>query len=134
MESFHAVAKDADLSQAQAQKLVDYHVAQKQADSDAQWDTWNTHQQEQRDATKADPEVGGDKLTATLANVGKFVNKFGNDGFIKALDDTGAGNNPDVIRVLARAGALLAEDQITQGSPRPAEQTHADILFGKPDS
>lgn len=71
--------------------------------------------------TKADKEIGGDKLEATTqlarAGIDRLFPKGDahRDGFMKFLNRGGAGNNIHVVRALARIGKLTAEDTATGG-------------------
>lgn len=71
--------------------------------------------------TKADKELGGDKLEATTklarAGIDRLFPKgdVHRDGFLKLLNRGGMGNNIHVVRALARIGKLTAEDEATGG-------------------
>jgi truncated hemoglobin YjbI len=114
LESFSAAAKEANLTQDAAQKLLE-----KVAPSLA------TRQQEQVDAirngwlesTKADKEFGGEKLQENLGVARKALESFGSPELRKLLDDTGMGNNPEVIRFMYRAGKAISEDGFVSGAP-----------------
>lgn len=71
--------------------------------------------------TKADKDLGGDKLEATTklarAGIDRLFPKGDahREGFLKFLNRGGAGNNIHVVRALARIGKLTAEDTATGG-------------------
>ncbi len=132
VEVFTGLAKELELTQVQAQKLVDFRIAEEKAQAEAKWDEWTKGQDELVAATKTDKEIGGENLEKNLAHVGAFIKKFGTSEFVDLLDTTGAGNHVEIIRVLARAGALLAEDGITSGAAAHPPASQADILYGSP--
>ena len=76
---------------------------------------WNKMQETWRDQITKDPIIGGDKLAPTLANITKVIDKFGSPELRQALDLTGAGNNPAIIKFMAKIA-----DQFKEGSLTPA--------------
>ncbi len=83
------------------------------------------------DDAKADKEIGGDKWTGTVSDAQRAINKLGTPALKEYLNASGGGNHPELIRILAKAGALLKEDNPPndggQGSGKPAETAH--LLF-----
>lgn len=124
---FSTYAKGLNLTQEQAQKHLDRElkirndvessvVSQQQAAVAKLSTDWKA-------ATQADPEIGGDKLQGTLATAVKARDAFGSPSLIKMLDDSGMGNNPEVIRFFAKVGAAMSEDKIVQGGKPAAADT-----------
>ena len=74
------------------------------------------------DAAKTDKEFGGDKLNENLAVAKKALETFGTPELTKLLNDTGLGNNPEVIRMLFRAGTKISQGSFVQGSQAPQSQ------------
>lgn len=65
------------------------------------------------EAARADTEIGGRRWNETLRSAGVALDAFGFRGghpFRQALEDTGFGNHPDMIRLFARLGAMVGED------------------------
>lgn len=65
------------------------------------------------DAFNADPDIGGAKREETthLAAKGLDALGYGNDHpFRKALNESGFGNHPDMIRAFRRIGEMVGED------------------------
>lgn len=132
LDEFKATAKELNLSQDGAQKLVDSAVKLQDAFVKAQADAIIEVRGQWKTASETDPEIGGDKLAENLATAKRALNAFGSEDFGKMLDETGLGNHPEVIRFLAKAGATVSEDKIVTGKTRT--QTPADIadrLYGK---
>lgn len=81
------------------------------------------------DTAKADKEIGGDKWDATVQNATRFANKMGTPGLKEFLNKSGAGNHPELIRVFAKAGELIREDNPPSGGAggagKPVETAHA---------
>lgn len=109
LDGFAEVAKELNLSQDNAQKVLDKMaplIAQRQQ---AQVDTVSN---EWVAAARADKEFGGDKLSENLATAKAALEKFGSPELSKMLNETKLGNNPEVIRLLVRVGKAISEDTI----------------------
>lgn len=123
------VARKAGWSNEDAQAAVDEHDASLRAQSER----WTAE-------TKADKDLGGDKLEATqqLTKAGiDFLFPAGDphrDAFIEFLNRGGAGNNINVVRALARIGKQQREDGNISGSGGGGDAPRApeDVLYGKP--
>lgn len=106
--------------QARGQALLDlYSGALKQA-SEAGTEAWNTLNKEWADKAMADPEIGGAKFATTKSTIAKAIDTLGPDlasGFRQALDVTGAGNNPAIIKGLHALAAKVTEGGHVTGSP-----------------
>lgn len=65
------------------------------------------------DEAKADPDIGGGKWDATLHSAAKALDALGypeGSPFRAALTETGFGNHPEMIRAMAKVGAMVGED------------------------
>lgn len=103
------IAKELNLSQADAQKFASMAdgLSQKWAQGVQQHvlDTrigW-------REASQADKEFGGDALNENLAVAQQGRDAFGTPELKQLLDDTGIGDNPEVIRYFYRVGKANSE-------------------------
>jgi putative NIF3 family GTP cyclohydrolase 1 type 2 len=108
---FQKVAKELDLSQAKAQKIVDRiapalvknTVDGIQARATQAGDTWLAQ-------IKADAVLGGAALDATLAQAKRGVEAFATKEFKAFLDASKLGNHPEMIRVFHKIGATVKSD------------------------
>jgi hypothetical protein len=83
------------------------------------------------DETRKDTEIGGEKFAQSAEMAKRVVNRFGTDAFKKALNDTGLGNHPELVRVFVRIGRAMTEDQLVVASGQPtAPRSAADVLYG----
>jgi hypothetical protein len=88
------------------------------------------------DARK-DPEIGGQNWDKSLQDAARFMDHM---GFPKGsplrgfLNDSGAGNHPELIRLFAKAGKLIAEDGVVRGDADVAvkPKTDAELFYGTP--
>ena len=125
MGSLSEVAKELNLSQDAAQKLVDKMapaMAQRQA---AQVQAM---QAEWRESSSGDAEFGGAKLAENMAVAKKALDAFATPEFRQLLEQTGMGNHPEVIRTFYRAGKAISEDGLVSGSA-PKAPRDARSLF-----
>lgn len=123
---FEPIAKELGLSQEQAQKLVDIYPQIQQQQAEA----WSKQVTDWGDQVKADKEIGGDKLTASVGQAQKALDQFGTPALRDYLENSGLGNHPELVRAFAKVGKMMSEDKIimpNQGGQRSA----ADILYGK---
>lgn len=114
---FAEVAKELNLSQADAQKVLDKMapaMAERQA---AQMESIRN---EWADSSRADKEFGGDKLTESMASAKKALDAFATPELRTLLEETGLGNHPEVIRLMVRAGKAISEDSFVSGGSAPA--------------
>jgi len=118
--------------QERGQRLIDMHLAEIQRRDQAlmehQVKVWNDTQIQWKDAVKADPELGGNRFNTTIQTCISAVNRFGGNAqqraeLLQALDFTGAGNNPAIIRLINNMASRLSEGSpVTQSAaPKPPQ-------------
>jgi hypothetical protein len=110
-----------------AQELVDlYGATLKQVDAQAVA-AWKTQVDAWGAELKADKDFGGHAIEQTRGDVAKAIEVFGGEdgqALRNILNETGVGNHPALVRLLARAGRAAAEDRLTPAGGR----TTADPL------
>ena len=131
MERFLPVAKELNLTQEQAQKLVDLQSEFVLESAKAEQDAWDTMQAEWVNAAKTDKEIGGVAFTDNVSFAAKAIKQFGSPELKAALDATGVGNHPEFIRVFAKIGKAISEDKfhISNADAPPTPKTWAERLF-----
>lgn len=137
MTQAKALFKELQLPQEGAQKLIDFYSSQVKEVAEAPMKAWQEMQKKWTDEIKNDPQIGGVKLDAVRANVGRAIDLLGPDlaaQFRQQMDFTGAGNNPAFVRALnlwasklVEAGAVQAPKPAPSGQPgsRPASAAAA---------
>lgn len=121
-------ANELGLEGEQAQKFIDSHAEAKKQfteSADAQWKEMTDGWLEQ---VKADEEIGGDNFETSVQLADKALTQFSTPEFKKALNESGYGNHPEMVRVFARMGKFLSEDkpvggEDNQGGEKSREQT-----------
>lgn len=125
--AFGEVAKDLNLSQEAAQKILDkvgpVMAAQQNEALQAASTEW-------AEASKTDKEFGGDKLNENLAVAKKAMDQFASPELRALLNESALGNNPEVIRMFYRVGKAISEDGfVVGGNAKNSEQTTAQRLY-----
>ena len=123
--------KELGLSTEGAQKLFDFHTQAVQAALDGPMAVMNAQRDEWRGAVVKDPALGdgiGDLKPAVKANIAAAIAGVGDaaavSAFKEAMDLTGAGDNPALIKGLNAIGKLLSEGTLVRGgNPAPTGQT-----------
>src|SRR5260370_460126 len=128
-----ALVKEARLRQAQAQKFSDLAVSREQAAAPTGVQAFVELQNKWVSEVKADPDIGGDKLVASLATAARAIDRLGVPGLKEALDLTGAGNHPAVVKAFVRLGQMVSEDRFAPGNHAPpsAPATPAEATYGR---
>ncbi len=124
-----SLAKELGLSQANAQRVADLGAQVLQRTSQAQADLVAKARNEWAEQARADKEMGGDKLAHSQAAAKRATDKFGSPELVQMLDESGLGNHPEVLRLLARVGAALTEDVPVSGAANAAATPSARDLY-----
>lgn len=111
--------KGMDLTQDEAQQLVDFYVKQTNEVADAPYKLYNDMREEWRGKVKADAEIGH-KLPTVKATVSKAIDSLGDPtlakDFREAMDLTGAGDNPAFIKAFYKLALRLTEGAHVSGT------------------
>ena len=111
--AFGEVAKDLNLPQEAAQKVLDkvapvIQARQAKAIEEVKVNWANDSQ--------ADQEFGGENFDSNLTVAKSALDTFGNDALKSLLAETGFGNHPEIIRFMYRAGQAISEDSYVGNS------------------
>lgn len=118
------------LSQERAQSYVDLYANKLKEAVEAPYKLWAETQHDWQQAVKTDREIGGARLAGNLAIAAKAVDRFGGDALRQALNVSGAGNHPDVIRAFIRIGKAISEDALVLGRGVAQDiRSRADRLY-----
>jgi hypothetical protein len=129
MTEFKAMAKELDLTQEQAQHLLDFGGEKIKALAAAPYKAWSDLQTKWQAEIQADPEIGGTNMETTVASAARVYQLGPDNPFVKsaeeatalkdALNTTGSGNNPAIVRLFSRLGKMLGEPGTVTGAPNP---------------
>ena len=108
-------AADAENS-AQANEQADPYAQRLREHEAGQRLQWQEQVNKWRKEATEDPQIGGANLPATVARAQLALDRFDESKRIgQLLEQTGYGNNPDVLRFFNRLADALMEDGLVQG-------------------
>lgn len=139
---FSELARKLNLPQEAAQEVIDKLAPSMAAANAKAIETALRNQSTQwADQVKADPEIGGEKLSENLAVVKKAADRFLTPGLRALLDPfdrqknpvgTGLGNHPELVKLFHRLGKAISEDKVVSGTRATPEgqRDAATVLYG----
>ncbi len=137
LTEFKSFAKEQDLTQEQAQKVLEFGGQKLKERLEAPFKVWTETQRKWQAEVKADPEIGGTKFEQSIKDAAQvFVPGEGNpfvgsaeeaQALREALNVTGAGNNPALVKFFVKIGRLLAEPGPISGKPTAVDK-QGDLL------
>ena len=82
-----------------------------------------------------DPEIGGNRWQTTVDSATNFIRTHGGTEaqqaeFHKIMDESGLGNHPAMIRILARAGAAMSEGRPLAAQAPAVALSKTQKLYG----
>lgn len=101
---------EAKLTNGQVQKLTEKYIERQTAETKARAEAWSKQLGDWVTEAKADAEIGGAKWDTSVRLAKSAIDRFGTPALKEYLEASGGGNNPELIRFAARAGAAIAED------------------------
>lgn len=135
LEQATALFKEAGLPHEQAQKFIDLALSREQAAATRGVQAFVDLQTKWVSEIKADPEIGGTRFEASMASAGRAIDRLGVPGLKEALNLTGAGNNPAIVKAFVRLGQMVSEDRFMPGrnaAPAASRSPAETIYDGNP--
>ena len=140
-DQFVEWAKDAGINQTRAEKLINLYTESAKKQTEAFIRALEDQNANWQKEVKEDKELGGTNLTGVKQTISKLLDNpdLSDPKFREALDFTGAGNHPAVIRTLYRWAQKLSEGASIAGSPpgrdgngqiANAPRSPAEALYG----
>jgi len=126
---FKEIAKGFDLTQEQAQKLVDFETKRAAETKAGNLEAFNQKRVTWLADSKADKEIGGQKFDGSVESAKRGLAEFGTKELIGVLELYGLGNHPEIIRAFARVGEAIGDDTITTGKKGEAPKSRAERIF-----
>ncbi|EHF0526088.1 peptidase [Salmonella enterica] len=130
LEQFEPIARELNLTNEQAQKMVDLYgtkimpmVQQQQAEA------WQKTTEQWAADVKADKEIGGDNLTGNLSAAQRALAQFGTPELKEYLEGTGLGNHPELVKAFVKVGKAMSEDGMVTGK-ESGQRSAAEVLYG----
>ena len=129
LEQALPVFTELNLTQDQAQKLIDLQTKHITEAAAAQQRAWDKTFEGWEASTKADAEIGGKDFDANVGVAKTAVKTFANEEFKEMLNSTGIGSHPEMVRFLFKVGKAISNDQVLQGEATGGPRDPAKTLF-----
>lgn len=145
VEAYSPVMRELNLTQDQAQKLVDVFATQQQAQTQTfekqledesfamgqAGELLGGHREKWAEALKADKEIGGANFEANTKVAQRAIARFGSSALKQALNATGLGNHPEFVRFCLKVGQRISEDTPLPGSAGGSgRKASEDVFYG----
>lgn len=135
IKAFAAVAKEHGLTSEVASKLAAWNVQRLEGESKAQREAWAKQGEAWRGELQKDPDFGGANLAESETAVRRAWARFGDAATASELDAMGLGNHPGLVKLMARIGRAIKEDDasIPPGGPTaPADDRESALRADYP--
>lgn len=122
------VPKESHLDKSAIERIEQYAKERGLSNDEAQWLLDREHQavdgyvkratelnqrisKEWAEQVKQDKEIGGEKYDQAVAYARNAMQRFASEELIKALQETGYGNHPELVRTFYRIGRAMSNDR-----------------------
>lgn len=126
---FLELVNGAKLPKEEAEALLGLHAKFLERAASQMETAWDELQNNWRAEVEALPEVAKNPALAQ-ANIAKILDKYGSEEARQALDVTGAGNNPHVVKMFLKLAADLAEQPPVSGAISPTSRSREQRIYG----
>lgn len=131
LEEFEPIARELGLTQEQANQLVALQAQVSQRYQEAAQTQFAETQKQWMDDLKNDADFGGNNFDANVKLAQKGVNALGMPELKEALNETGMGKHPALVKAFAKVGRSISEDGFELGGQSTAPKTAAELMYGK---
>ena len=131
LDAFKGLAKELNIPQEAAQKLIDLQTTLVAKQADAYQQAVVAQGQKWAAEVKNDPELGGENYDKSVASAIKVIQSFGDPALTELLNDSGLGNHPALFKFCHRISAAISEDKFVMPgsqSNAPKEMTIVDAF------
>lgn len=130
VEKFSEAAKQLGLTNDQAQTLLEQQAQQKADFTEAAQNQFKAMTEQWVEDAKKDAEYGGENFERALQYAESALDKFATPEFKQALNESGYGSHPEMVRIFYRVGKSLSEDKPVGGEQNQGgEQDRAKIFY-----
>lgn len=121
--------KAKNMTNGEAQALAEKFIEIQTARAAKQNEEWAGTINGWADQAKKDPDIGGAKWDATVAQSRRAIDTLGTPALKEYLNASGGGNHPELIRFMAGVGAMIKEDNPASGNAPGKTMDRAKILY-----
>lgn len=131
VEKIASFAKDKGLSNEQAQVILDREDAAVAGFVDRQTQELKAKPAQWKAEAQSDKEIGGEAFPENVEIAHRAITRFGSETLKQALNDSGLGNHPELIRAFYKIGKAMAEDKFVASGGQNADvkKSAAEVLY-----
>lgn len=129
LERTATFAKENGLTNKEAQAILERESASIASYVESQREALAEKTKEWVETVKNDKEIGGEGFNKTVEMAKRVVDRYGSDSLKQALNDSGLGNHPELVRFVARIGKAMTEDQLILPGSQPAGKKSPEETF-----
>ena len=130
LDKFSAAAKENNLTQKQAQQMIDLAIENTQGVFEKQAQAFIEAREGWVEQIKADKDFGGERFDETVERANRALTTFGSPALVELLKQ-GYGDHPEIIKMFARVDKATGEDPVEGGSPPKSQaKSAAQVLYG----
>lgn len=129
LEKIKSYAKEHNLTQEAAQKLVDLESEAVSAHAEELQEKFKKISEDWKAQAAQDKEYGGDNFAKNVELAHRAVERFSTPEFKQALNDSGFGNHPELLRIFVRIGHAMSEGNLVTSSSGGKVQKSAEEIF-----
>ena len=118
--SLEEIARDLNLSQASAQRVLDLGVKHTERVQEAYANAWQEKVAQWGEQVKSDPVVGGRQYAENQQIAQAAIAKYGDAELTAMFDEYGLGNHPALVRAFYRIGKAGGESGFVAGTGNEA--------------
>lgn len=115
LSGFVGFAKEAGLSNETANKVAGWYAGEIAKQNQAMEGAIQRQSEGWAKDLEADPDFGGKNLDQSRQNLARFQRQYGDDEFRAEMKRLGIDNHPSLVKLFARVGADLGEDDSSGG-------------------
>lgn len=131
LNKFTSAAKELKLDQPSAQKMVDIATEHAKMIIDSQAEQLAKTRESWVESIKTDKDFGGGKFNETIERAQRSLKTYGSNELVDILNSSGLGDNPEVIKLLAKIDKATSDDRIIDGRPNNnTGKAPAEIIYG----
>lgn len=126
-------AKKHGLSQEAAEAVLDGQHEAVRGYKQTQESQFNDMKARWVDEVTNDKEIGGEAFAQNVEVAKRALDRFATPDFKKALESTGFGNHPELVRIFYRIGkAMKADNVILSGTQAGSRKSLEEVFYGEP--
>jgi len=123
---FKTLAKELNLNQEAAQKLVDLQSKFVKQSADAAQSQFNQIKEDWKTQTR---KAVGQEFDKEMGYAARVRDRFGSPEFNQFLEETGMGNHPGLASLLIKIGKAISEDNVESGRGAPEKKSDAQLFY-----